>query len=342
MQLKKRLFIIKNTNHLTVMDKYLAQNIAGQNYVLITVNKAQNAEALIKTIKADSKLFYAGCLFLTTNNILSLYGRIIRNILFIKRIKKRLDFVDEILFTNYKSWSHHYIISQVNSKKIILLSDGAGILLASKMRQKSPALPVSLLPLGNNGFIGRHLIKINPIPKLHFFSQIEMEIPASDSLEVFKYAGAKDYKVDPEKIYFIGSPTVELDYLKIESKLHYLQELTEAFAGKSITYFAHPKEKANNLENYKVLARVIQAPLPFEEYLRQEKELPCIIISFFSSVLINLAPVYPDIIFYYMPLESKDIDVNLEFKEKYTVVMQGFKQITRENFRRLPHSISHS
>jgi len=66
------------------MDKYLAQNTAGENYVLITVNKAQNAEALIKAVKADTKLSYAGCLLLTANNTFSLYRRIIRNILFVK------------------------------------------------------------------------------------------------------------------------------------------------------------------------------------------------------------------------------------------------------------------
>ena len=142
-------------------------------------------------------------------------------------------------------------------------------------------------------------------------------------------------QVQKGKVYFIGSPLIELGHLSLEKQLEYLGKIKDKYAGSEIFYFAHRRERQENLEKFSFFGKVIRSDVPFEERMEKENELPEVIVSYLSSVLINLTPVYPNISFYYFPLMNEDIS-SPAYLENYLIVKKGFEKISEFNFNRFP------
>ena len=125
-------------------------------------------------------------------------------------------------------------------------------------------------------------------------------------------------------VFFIGN----------EKKIQYLHCLKNKFPDKKFIYFAHRRERDENLIRYKFFGEIRKDSVPFEERLKIDKYLPKIIISFISSILINLPINYPNIEFRYLILEKDDI-IDRNFEMLYFNLLNNFKLIKSKNLKLL-------
>ncbi len=328
---EKRLFIIANHTHYLNVKNYIESHPLASNYVIIALNPYKGVEALYKKVKQDNDLELIKIIISRhdQNIVFEKYG-VVTKIIAIKSLRLKFKEFDKIFLTKYRSWVQHYIVKQFKTKQTILLSDGIGIFPAATMRKKNKELHVT----GGKFFIEK-VLKLKPIKKLHFYSQVKMDIAENDTIEIFDFKSAQSTAVDKTKIYFIGSPLVEEGLLFPERNRFYLQQIKKYFPGCDFTYFAHRREKDEQLENYKLFGEVVRDSIIFEERMSEQQELPMAVISYFSSVLINLPQVYPNVLFYYVPLKLEDIPEKSKFRKRYSYIMEDFKQLDFSNFNKL-------
>lgn len=323
----KRLFIIANPTHILNVTNYLNKYPQGDNFAIITLTYFENYKKFLDTVQNENRLIVLKTFYIDQNKQgLSYYFDIIKKLSTINSIKKQHHFFNEICFTNYESWLQNYLLNQFKTKKMILLSDGAAILENIELRLKDRNLPIA-----GNKFLIDKIFKIKPIKNLHFYSPVEYNVAPYDTLEVFDFKASLSTIIDSKKIYFIGSPLVESEFIKPESNLMILEKIREIYSDSEIIYFAHRRENDENLKTYNFFDNVILDPTPFEKRLEGEVELPCIIISYISSILINLPQMYPGIQFYYIPLSKEDIPDSSQFFVSYFNLKKMFEKIKTKN-----------
>lgn len=334
--MEKRLFIIKNNTHYLNVKNYLSNKGKGENYVILTIGSFQGDDEFVEEIQKNATLKVLEVIYTKSDVQLLNYLLVIKNIVKLKKLARSFKFFDEIIFSNYRNWIHHFILNQFKTNRKVLLSDGAGILIMAEYRKEPNKIPFESIPFNGSKFFVDKVLGIKPIKHLHFYSQIKMEIPPYDSIEVFKFNSSNSTNVRKEKVYFIGSPLIELGHLALEKQLEYLEVIREKYASSEIIYFAHRRERQENLDKYFFFGKVIRSDIPFEERMEKENELPGVILSYLSSVIINLPPVYPDINFYYFPLEDNDFSKNTGYLENYLIMRKAFEKIRESNFNKFP------
>ena len=327
----KRLFIVANPTHLVNIKNYINKYPNGKNYVILTITYFEGYEEFIKNARNERCLKIIMIFFIDQSKKgIGLYYDIFKKLHKTKTIKKDHKFFNEICFTNYNSWLQNYLVNQFRSKKLILISDGTAIFSIVDLRRNNRKIPFA----GNKIFINM-VLKLKPIKNLHYYSQVNIDVADYDSLEVFNFKASKSTNINPKKIYFVGSPLVELEYIKPENNLKYLQSLRENFKDYEIVYYAHRREGGKILKEYGFFDRVLLDSIPFEERLENELELPGMVISYLSSILINLPQVYQNINFYYIPLSEGDIPENSQFQSRYCKLQHNFERIRSDNFKKL-------
>ncbi len=330
-QRKQRLFIIANTTHYLNIKTYIKTHSSSDNFVVLTIRQFKGYRDFCDRIKDDPdfellKIIFVGQKKKPPFHYIDIFS-IIRGI---KGVKQKHPEFDEILFSNYNSWVQHYFIRQYETAKIILISDGTGIISIADFRKTSISIPFR----GSKFFIDK-VLGLKPLKSLHFYSQIPVDVPEHDSVEIFRFSASNSTTVDREKVYFVGSPLVELGYLGKENHISFLQRIKNQFENNEFFYFSHRREKNENLNDYKFFGKIVRDSIPFEERMEEEKELPGIIISYISSVLINLPQVYPQVKFYYRSLKENDLNLNANFRERYNELAENFKKMERDNFKEL-------
>ncbi len=328
--MNSRLFIIANPTHLINVKNYIDTHEVCRNYVISTITYFEGYKSFEEAVdKADEvellKTFYID----QGKTGFSLYMDILKKMKAIHGLSLGNMGFKEVLFTNYNSWLQNFLVRKSAAKKRILMSDGTAIFDIVEYRKKNKNIPFK----GNKIFI-KHILRLKPIQNLHFYSQVQLKPATGDSLEVFNFRASNTENIKQKKIYFVGSPLVELEYISSEKNLLMLQSLRDKFSQHKIYYFAHRRESDENLQKYGFIDEIVRDTIPFEERLILEEELPGLIVSYLSSVLINLPAVYPKINFFYIPIDFKDI-TNNNFVPKYVHLKSNFEKIGSKNFKEL-------
>ncbi|WP_423818750.1 hypothetical protein V5739_14470 [Salinimicrobium sp. TIG7-5_MAKvit] len=334
--MQERLFIIKNNTHYLNVKNYIKAKPMANNYIFLTIGKFKGYQNFIETIKNDHELELFGIIFTNKSSRFKDYWKLMKNVSYIKKHASKHKHFDEIIFTNYKFFLHHSIINHFNFNKIVLLSDGAGIIVMANYRKNHNSLPLHLIPLGRNKFLRERILKIKPIERLHFYTQIKLDIAEWDSQEIFKFETSKIGAVNSKKVYFVGSPMVELGFIDLNTKIKYLEQIFSYYKEHEVYYFPHRRESNKYLECYSFMQIMPESTIPFEKRMELKSELPGTIISFVSSVIINLAPIYPNIKFLYFPLSNLDLKPDEDFRKKYGVMIEGFESLNNANFSKFP------
>lgn len=333
--MEKRLFIITNPTHYSNIQNYIENKEKAENYIILIIRSFKGDKQLLDLIRKDSRFEILKIIYTSENSRISNYYKLFRNLLKLKLLSSKHPFFDKIFFTNYKSWNQHFVLNQFKSHQKVILSDGAGILLIAEDRKRSKEIPFKAVPFNGNKYILKKLLGIAPVDKLHFYSPFPMEMALGDTLEIFKYKSSKNASVNSNRIFIIGSPLVENGFLSLNKHIEYLQKMQQSFPNFEFSYIAHRRESESNLKEYSFFRHIFRNEIPFEEFLKNEMELPGTIISILSSVLLNLYPVYTQINFYFIELESIDIATDLKFKDNYLILKKKFEEITDPNFSRL-------
>lgn len=328
--MERRLFVITNNTHYLNVRKYIDSHEEAENHVVLLVNPYEGYSDLLEKVNQDKDLKILKEMFSPKKKRSPFhYIDIFKMMSQIKKIGKASGFFDKIFFTNYNSWIQHYFLKQYPDAQRIYISDGTSIYPIAEKRKTDKSIPFS----GNQFFLN-HILALKPINNLHFFSPLKLDLSKSDSLELFTYSTSKA-RVNERKVYFIGGPLVELGKLKKSANQHHLENLRKEFSASTIHYFAHRREKEENLRDYSFLDEVIKDHLSFEERLANVEELPSKVVSYVSSVLVNLAPVYPQVEFLYLRLNPADIPAGNEFHSRYVALMNNFERIEEKNLKEL-------
>lgn len=128
---------------------------------------------------------------------------------------------------------------------------------------------------------------------------MDIEVANHDTIEVFQFKSSNNTSVDSKKIFFVGSPLVELGYIESETHISNLKNIKDQFQNCTFYYFSHRREQEKNLEKYRFFGEIKRDTIPFEERMEKEKKSPGVVISYMSSILINLPQVFPQIQFYF-------------------------------------------
>lgn len=327
----KNLFLITNTTHLLNVKTYIDTHPGAENYMVLTIRRFPGYEDFCRRIKNDPQIKLLDVIYVDQQKRPPFhYIDIFLTILKVKQIKWKYRSFTKIFFSNYNSWIQHFIIKQYKPQQTVLLSDGTGIISIASLRKKDKSIPFK----GSRFFINK-VLDLSPLENLHFYSPWKLDVAKSDSVEVFNFNSSRTSKVNEEKVYFVGSPLVELGYHDKEKHLDYLRQIRSRFGKSEFFYFSHRREKDRNLQQYQFFGEIVRDKIPFEERMAQEEELPGIVISYISSVLINLPQVYPQVKFYYQSLDENDLELNTNFKKRYRELEENFKKMERDNFMEL-------
>ncbi len=326
---EKRLFIISNSTHYLNVQTYIETHSPGENYLIylnkyskgyqefiLKLRKDQNIK-LVEVISDDQKQKFP----INKFQLISFFINII-----LLRSKFGREY-NAVFISNYLSWKQHSILKQFRQEKIVLINDGTAIFKTIELRKLSKRINFPHI-----NFLINKYFSSKTVENLHFYSPINLKVAEYDSLEIFNFKATKNSDVNIKKIYFVGSDLVELNFLKLEHHLDYLQQIKKLFANCQITYFAHRGEKDDFLEKYKFLGNVVRDSIPFEERMEKEKELPGYVVSYISSVLINLPQIYPQVNFSYYPLAINSIPEQSSFRNSYQTLLDHFESTNILNF----------
>ncbi len=323
-----RLFVITNNTHFQIIKNYIDNHPAGNNYLILTITPFENSNKFIKEISADKTFIYLGYV---VNNQKHKFPRnyidLIKNYIKIKNLKVDKFNFQQVIFSNYNSLLQHIILTESKILDPVLISDGVAIYKYSELRKKT-----SVAPLKGNKVFRSKILKIKTFEKILFYSPVDLSLAKHDKIEIFKYGRNLNYKIDGDKIYFVDSPLVERNFLRIENKIQYLKVLKNKFPNKEFVYFAHRRESEENLKKYEFFGEIRRDTVPFEERMKHEVNLPGMVISFISSILITLPSIYPDIEFSYLKLLKEDI-IDDNFEKQYFKLLNDFKLLNRNNLK---------
>lgn len=328
---EKNLFLITNTTHWLNVKTYIDTHPGAENYMVLTIRSFPGHAEFCKRIEDDPEIKLLDVIYVDQQKRPPFhYIDIFSKILKVKQIKRKSKAFDKVFFSNYNSWIQHYILKQYNPRQTILISDGTGIISIASLRKENKTIPFK----GSKFFIN-NILGLSPIPNLHFYSPWNLDVASSDSVEVFHFKSSESSIINDNKIYFVGSPLVELGYLEKQNHINFLKRIKEQFEDSDFFYFSHRREKKENLEDYEFFGKIVRDSIPFEERMENEKELPGMVISYISSVLINLPQVYPQVKFYYRTLDKDDLQMNANFKDRYNELAENFEKMKRDNFQEL-------
>ena len=324
-----RLFVITNNTHFQIILNYIENHPVRNNYIILTITPFEGYKIFLEEV-IGSKLKLLGSFI---NNQVDKfpvnYYKLWKNYFGIKKLNLSHYCFEQVIFSNYDSLLQHIVLAETKIIKPVLISDGVAIFKILDLRTTT-----SEARLNSHSFFIKKVFKIKPFKQIHFFSPVDLPPPKNDTIEIFAYNKNINFEIVENLIYFVDSPLVERDFVNIEKKIQYLHCLKNKFPDKKFIYFAHRRERDENLIRYKFFGEIRKDSVPFEERLKIDKYLPKIIISFISSILINLPINYPNIEFRYLILEKDDI-IDRNFEMLYFNLLNNFKLIKSKNLKLL-------
>lgn len=314
---RKRLFVISNDTHYLNIRNYIETHDGKENHVIYICKFPKGYKKFIQDLRSNSSIKLVKVIFHhQKSNFPFNYLFLLKLVLTVKLLTRTKPIYDTIFFSNYLSWIQHFIVKHFNTTQYGLINDGTAIFKTVNLRKKTSCIGFPKL----NPALSRYLGTFK-IDHLHFYSPINIEVAKGDTLELFSFKASETMSVDPQKVYFVGSDLVELGFVDLDSHLRYLKRIRDLYEGYQISYFAHRGENDDFLEKYRFFGKIIRDTIPFEERMQNENELPSIVISYASSILINLPQVYPQVKFYYYPISNNCINKNSAFNISYKTLI---------------------
>jgi hypothetical protein len=141
--------------------------------------------------------------------------------------------------------------------------------------------------------------KIVKIPKkLTYFTKFDFIAGGNDTKELYSISKSDiTFEKNDLQFAFLGSSIVEMGMLSEKLYLDYLKLIVEQNGCKFFFYYAHRKETSIKLASIADLGfEIVLLDVPFEVFFSNQKTLPSILGSFFTtSVLLNISHNFLDI-----------------------------------------------
>jgi hypothetical protein len=203
----------------------------------------------------------------------------------------------EIIIGNYDNIISYFLALkfQGKNKEIILLDDGLATLNVYRERNELKILKSSCLFGGKiNLLINNILFKKNYLNSITFYTSFDLQsiaAPRFDKVIKQVYEVIDNQNKIINEIWFIGSPLLENNTIS-EEKFEECMNKVKSYANEnelSFKYILHRFEKP------KVGLNCIQFDSPIEIVIKDSNLFPKEVISFYSTALINIANIFPQI-----------------------------------------------
>lgn len=171
------------------------------------------------------------------------------------------------------------------------------------------------------------------ISRLTFVSPLDLKISANDNIIKLRKDSITHPKLDMNLVYIVGQPLVDIGIISIENFKYILQEIKRDYCGYIIEYIPHPAESTYVKSVIKEYFNILELNIIFEEhYISCNDLFAGTIISFFSSVLINMCYLsYPSKIVAYK-IQKENI-INESSALDIELMYSYFKQIKNPKFQ---------
>ncbi len=304
------------------------QFIDKSSILLITKNKIGNEEKILYHLR---KFSWKKIITIDITGIETLAGyhkifffSIYVNYLF--RIKYRN--IEFFFIGSYHNLFHLGLAAMFEKKAgIILLYDGLQMLTVANGRSEASSHV-------------REQTKIFKLfgfksPKLHsltFISPVKFKIPASDKIVLIEPIHYELPQLRENLIYFVGQPLVDGGIVSLETYISKLLLLKNKFIGTTIIYIPHPGESVQMIKNIQVHLQIQYFDLIFEEIYMSSKYFSQTVISFYSSVLINLCYLKAETDIYSIEIFPHEIK-KMKNIEAISGLYRFFKEVNYKKFK---------
>jgi hypothetical protein len=302
--------------------------IANDSVLVLTVKSKDEANKILHHVRSlDWKQINIWKIPLAEDK--DVYLKLLKIRVKILALKFRFPHFSKVYIGSYANLVHLAVLAEYeNSCTSILLYDGLQLVSVNHFRNKGSDENRKNLPKAYKllGF------KNPKILNLTYISPLDLKITGNDRIEVIKSMKASILQeVDEESIYFIGQPLSAVGMVTAE---YYVETLKKFKAGShnKITYFPHPRESNKVV---KELSGIFEIKVPdtiFEEYFLEQNTIPGEIVSFYSSVLVNLIYLKAPIKITSIEIPKYKINVG-RFYQLLAPTYEYFHNISEKNFR---------
>lgn len=145
------------------------------------------------------------------------------------------------------------------------------------------------------------------------YAQVITSLPLPDHLKnnkrIFKVCSNKKNVFFMDSVYFIGSPLIEKNIISKSDLIKFIIKIKNDFPTMDITYVPHRSESGYILKDLftEFNWNVLNTQLPFEDFYEILDRKPRFIVSFYSTVLVNLVNNYNGLNIYSYKIPSDSI-----------------------------------
>ena len=201
-------------------------------------------------------------------------------------LKKQFSNITRVYMGSYTNIYHLSVAAEYErSAKILLLYDGISVMTFAKLRKaNNPSIKKFPRLYKVLGF------KEPELANLTFVAPYELGVGKNDrfqKIEIGKQSLNKKVLLE-NKVFFIGQPFLEIGIISKKYYLDSLQWVVDQNKEKELIYLPHPREKEHNLAEIDKIMPVRKLNVVLEEYYLNSESFPKKVISYCSSVLLNL------------------------------------------------------
>ncbi len=248
--------------------------------------------------------------------------------------------VEKVVVQNIDDYVFLHIANQLEPDYLYCLDEGPKSLWTTELRKHSygrnwiEQAGISFKRLAMSLFFG---YKVAPLKNTIFFSCYDLAHGPTESLvrNSYDFLRAKAARLQPQEelIYFIGSSISEVGVVSEEYYLHSLARVKKDYPNQKMVYIAHRADDENKLKNIEenLGIPVVVFHIPFELQVAITGPVPRKIISFYSSVLVNMHTMFRgvvDVVSYRLP-ERK---IAKRYRDEVNTVYDYFLEVREEYF----------
>jgi hypothetical protein len=215
----------------------------------------------------------------------------------LKKIINKIRMKDLIIIGNMNDLWFQWLLGVTISSKKIILDDGLGTIniiknFTNKIKKVKTSRGVFLL----KKLLNPKSIELKKISLFSLYNKVDF-YPATfihNELKYIKSIYLKSHYERIPKAIFIGQPLSEAGIVSLESYIYMINTLKEYCTrqGVELVYLCHRAENISLLPQH---WNIQELSIPIEIHLISQDSLPKMILSFYSSALLNLKMLLPQI-----------------------------------------------
>lgn len=168
---------------------------------------------------------------------------------------------------------------------IFLLYDGLQMVNVSNARRLNPTKGIRTF----SWVFKLAQLKRPKIDKLTFISPLELLIPENDRIIILQKGDVVHPKLDMNLVYIVGQPLVDMSIIDVKEFKKMLKEIRRKYNEFRIEYIPHPKESDGIKSVVNNYFEILDLDKIFEEHYISSELFAGTIISFYSSILVNMS-----------------------------------------------------